>query len=210
MKRFKKLTLFFIVLMVVVIFGADYLVKQAASGKLFSETGLIQHHKVGLLLGTGKYTNGNLLNQFYQYRIEATVALFNSGKIDYVLISGDNSREEYSEPEMMKADLIASGIPPDKIFLDFAGFRTFDSIVRCKEVFGENTIVVISQKFHNERALFIAQRKGMDAVGYNAKDVEGRYGLKVAIREKLARVKLMVDIIFNGQPKYLGAKITIK
>ncbi len=210
MKFFKRSVLFLTILAIVALFVADYLVKETAKGKLFSETGLLKHHKVGLLLGTSKYTGNGLQNLFYRYRLEATIELYRSGKVDYILISGDNSRKEYSEPEMMKADLIAMGIPAEKIFLDFAGFRTLDSIVRCKEIFGETEIVVISQQFHNERAIFIADKKGIKAVGYNAKDVDGRYGLKVAIREKLARVKLMLDIALNKQPKYLGSKITIK
>jgi SanA protein len=199
-----------ILLSVVATFGADYWVWKTVEAKQFSNIATIEHRKVGLLLGTTKYTSYGIVNLYYKYRIEATVELYKAGKIDYVLISGDNSRKEYSEPDMMKEDLVAQGIPAEKIFLDFAGFRTLDSIVRCKEIFGEDNIIVISQKFHNERAIFIANNKGIDAIGYNAKDVDARYGVKVAVREKFARVKLMLDMLFDKQPKYLGERITIQ
>jgi SanA protein len=195
---------------IALIVGADYMVRENAKEKLFSDITLIGHYKIGLLLGTGKYVGNGAPNLFYKYRIEAAVALYKARKIDYILVSGDNSRKEYSEPEMIRADLIAMGIPKEKIVLDFAGFRTLDSIIRCKEVFGEDNILVISQKFHNERAIFIAEKNDMKAVGFNAKDVEGRYGLKVILREKLARVKLLLDIAFNKRPKYLGNRIIIQ
>jgi SanA protein len=138
------------------------------------------------------------------------VALYKAGKIQYVLISGDNSRKEYSEPEMMQADLIAAGIPAERIFLDFAGFRTLDSIVRCKLVFGEDDILIISQPFHNERALFIADKKDIKAVAYNAQDVSANYGFKTQMREKLARIKLLLDIAFDKQPEFLGEQVRIQ
>lgn len=111
---------------------------------------------------------------------------------------------------MMKNDLIAAGVPAEKIFLDFAGFRTLDSIVRCREVFGEDSITIVSQPFHNQRALFLANNKGVEAVAFNARDVHGDMGVRVAVREKLARVKLVLDLLFNKQPKFYGPKVPIR
>ena len=133
--------------------------------------------KVALVLGTSKYVGNGSTNLFYKYRIDATVKLYNEGKIKFILISGDNGTHRYNEPKTFKADLIARGIPEEIIFLDYAGFRTLDSIVRCKKVFGENDIVIISQKFHNERAIYLAQSYGMKAIGFNAQDINGRYGI---------------------------------
>ena len=98
----------------------------------------------------------------------------------------------------------------NKIFLDYAGFRTLDSVVRVKKVFGQTSITIISQQFHNERAIYLANHFGIKAIGFNAKDVSGRYGLKVQLREYLARVKVFVDIMLNIQPKFLGKPIKIK
>jgi len=149
------------------------------------------------------------VNLYYSYRIDAAEQLFKSGKIEYILISGDNSREEYDEPTDMKNDLIARGIPEEKIYLDYAGFRTLDSVVRANAIFGQEQFTVISQPFHNERAIFISEKKGFKTIGFNAKDVSSRYGWKVQMREKLARVKMLLDIVVGKQPKFYGEKIEI-
>ncbi len=185
------------------------IVSNGTKNRIYSSTEEIPANKIGLLLGTGKYLTNGHVNLYYKYRLDAAYELFRSGKIKYILISGDNSRKDYDEPSMMKEDLIAMGIPASRIELDYAGFRTFDSVVRCKEVFCERSITVISQQFHNERALFIAQNKGIKAVGFNAKDVNRRYGITTNVRERLARTKLMLDILFGIGPKFLGDEIPI-
>ncbi len=162
------------------------------------------------MLGTIKILPNGRLNLYYKYRIEAAAELFKAGKVDFILVSGDNSRKDYDEPTTIKNDLITNGIPASKIFLDYAGFRTLDSVVRCKEIFGQKNITVISQPFHNERAVFIARKKGINAIGFNAKDVNARYGYKVQLRAKLARVKMMLDLVFGKKPKYLGEEIVIE
>ena len=110
----------------------------------------------------------------------------------------------------LQRDLIAAGIPQNKIFLDYAGFRTLDSMVRAKKIFGQNSVTVISQKFHNERAIRLADYYGIKAVGYNAKAVGKTYGFKTNLREKLARVKVIIDFIIGTKPHFLGEKITIQ
>ena len=194
----------------IIVIVSDWVVKNNASKNIYDEINEIPSNKVGLLLGTKKQLSRNHTNLYYQYRIDAAVALFEAGKIEYVLVSGDNSRKDYDEPTDMRDDLLARGIPSEKIFLDYAGFRTLDSVVRCKEIFGQSRITVISQQFHNERAIFIAEQKGIDAIGFNAKDVGRRYGFKTMQREKLARVKMMLDLAVKKSPKFLGEKIEIK
>lgn len=192
------------------IFAIDYWVVRSTRTQLYSDVAAVPYRKVGLVLGTGKYLGNGYENLFYTYRIEAAAALYKAGKVSFLLLSGDNSKEHYNEPEMMKNDLIAAGVPAEKIFLDFAGFRTLDSIVRCREVFGEDSITIVSQPFHNQRALFLANNKGVEAVAFNARDVHGDMGVRVAVREKLARVKLVLDLLFNKQPKFYGEKISIR
>ncbi|MFT7481835.1 MAG: SanA protein, partial [Oceanospirillaceae bacterium] len=135
-------------------------------------------NKVGLLLGTAKFLQSGEPNLYYKYRVEAAVELLNAGKVEFILVSGDNSTKYYDEPSTFETDLIEAGIPADKMYKDYAGFRTLDSIVRSKEVFGQSSITVISQPFHNERAIYIATRKGIDAIGYNSERVIAEYGLK--------------------------------
>ena len=170
----------------------------------------LPNEKVGLLLGTGKFLKNGWKNLYFFNRIDATEQLYKSGKIQYILISGDNSTKNYSEPEDMQAELIKRGIPADKIVLDFAGFRTLDSVVRAKEIFGQNSFIIISQKFHNERAIFLARKYGIEAYGFNAKDVNKYFGFKTKIREYFARVKVFVDFTLGIEPKFGGEKILIK
>lgn len=188
----------------------DFVISSAATGKTFSAVDEVAKNRVGLVLGTAKNLAGGRPNRYYSNRIEATIALYNAGKIEFVLVSGDNGTKYYNEPTTIKKDLVAGGIPEEKIFLDYAGFRTLDSVVRAKEVFGVERVTIISQKFHNERAIYLAGKKGLTAIGFNAKDVSGNSGLKVHLREYLARVKVFVDLLFNTQPKFFGEKIEIQ
>ncbi len=168
------------------------------------------YSKVGLLLGTSKFLSSGALNPYYLYRTEAAAKLYKAGKIDFILISGDNGRIEYNEPELFKKDLILLGIPEEKIVLDYAGFSTLDSVLRAQKVFGLNSFTVISQKFHNKRAIFLAQQKGIAAIGFDAENVRGKYSTKTELREYLARTKACLDILFDSQPKYWGEPIVIQ
>lgn len=201
--------LVFITLCALILYSDDRVVS-VAYGALYDNVDDIPANKVGLLLGTGKFVHKGRVNLYYKYRIDAALELYHAGKIKFFLVSGDNSRKQYDEPSTIKEDLIAGGVPAEKIFLDYAGFRTLDSVVRSKAIFGQDSLTVISQQFHNERAIFIASQKGIFAIGYNAKDVSGRYGYQIHLREKLARVKMMLDLFFGKKPKYLGEKVEIE
>jgi SanA protein len=207
--RLVRIGLFSFTLILLTIFAISYYVSYDAKNDIYSELKDIPYNKVGLFLGTGKYLKSGSINLYYQYRIDAALTLFKAGKIDYILVSGDNSRQQYDEPTTIKNDLIAGGVPANRIVLDYAGFRTLDSVVRSNKVFGLDSFTIISQPFHNERALFLANQYNIDAVAYNAKDVSRYYGFKTRIREKLARVKMMLDLLFGKQPKFLGEKVKI-
>ncbi len=210
-KRFYlKLILFSIVSIALFIFISDYAVKSYASDYVFKDVAKIPKNRVGLVLGTSNKTKSGHNNLYYTNRINAVIHLYENQKIEFVLVSGDNSTKYYDEPNTIKKDLIAKGIPESKIFLDFAGFRTFDSVIRAKKIFGQHKMTIISQQFHIERAIYIARHNQIDAIGYVAKDVPSNYGFKTMVREKFARVKVMLDLWFNKQPKFLGDKIEIK
>ncbi len=213
MSQFRRIVKFGLLLgsvLFLVIFLSNYIIEKNAKNKLFETVESVPQNNVGLVLGTVKRLQNGQINLYYKYRIEATISLYTSGKISYIIVSGDNSTSTYDEPTDFKSDLIAGGIPEDKIYLDYAGFRTLDSVVRVKEIFGQDSVTIISQGFHNERAIYLAENFDINAVGFNAKDVSGRYGLKVQLREYLARTKVFLDILFNVQPKFLGKKIEIK
>ena len=188
----------------------DIAVKATAHGRTYDNVSDIPHNRVGLLLGTNSTTPRGTHNYYYTHRINAAAELFHAGKVDYLLISGDNSSKHYDEPTMMRDSLLLHGVPADRIVLDYAGFRTLDSVIRAKEVFGQSSFTIISQKFHNERALVQARHYGIDAIAYNADDVILGYPwIKVQCRERLARVKLYLDLLTGKQPKFLGEQIKI-
>lgn len=185
---------------------SNYKVENSAKDALYNHVDEIPHNKVGVVLGTAKYRADGGINYYFKHRIDATVALYKSGKIDLILVSGDNSTKYYNEPEAFKKELIKQGVPAEKIFLDYAGFRTLDSMVRAWKVFGQKEFTVISQEFHNERALYLAKSFGIKAIGFNAKDVSTNYGFKTQVREYFARSKAVLDLVFGVEPKFLGEK----
>ncbi|MFT6371193.1 MAG: SanA protein [Maribacter sp.] len=209
----KKLLRIGIVLVLVPLLAlliCNFLINSFAEGKTYNSTSQIPKNQVGLILGTSKKIIGGQPNPYYENRISATVALYNANKINFILVSGDNGSIYYNEPNTMKKDLVAKGIPEEHIFLDYAGFRTLDSMVRAKEVFGLTEVTVISQKFHNERAIYIAEKKGLKAIGFNATDIAFESGLRVQLREYFARVKVFLDLALKVQPRFYGDKITIE
>ena len=213
MKIFKIILitgLIFFGLSVLFVFWANFTIDGAAEDNVTSDIGNLPNEKVGLLLGTSKNLDDGSPNPYFTYRIEAAAKLFHSGRVKNIIASGDNSRENYNEPEDMKNALIKLGVPADRIYEDFAGFRTLDSVVRAKEIFGQTSFIVISQRFHNERAVYLAQQNGITAYGFNAKDVDKETGFMTNAREKLARVKVFWDFLFDVDPKFGGEKIEIK
>jgi SanA protein len=199
-----------LILFAIIIIASNLWVELSTRKQVYSSIDSLPKNKVGLLLGTSKFLKSGGINPYYQYRITATAELLKHNKIEYVIVSGDNSTLDYNEPRQMKLDLIRMGIDPSKIILDYAGFRTLDSVIRSREVFGQFSITFISQSFHNKRAIFIANNKNIRAIGFNARDLGPILGIKVQFRELFARVKLMIDLfLINKQPKYLGEKILI-
>lgn len=209
-KFYFKILKWSILFSILAIFFSHLIVEKSTSKLLYSSADSIPKNHVGLLLGTNKYLSNGNINLYYKYRISAASELYKKGKVDYIIVSGDNSVKNYNEPAQMRDDLIINGVPADKIILDYAGFRTLDSVVRSRDVFGQTNITIISQPFHNRRAIFIASNKNINAIGYNAREVKLKYGIKVQIRELFARVKLMIDLyIISKDPKFLGEKIII-
>ena len=209
-KKVRWTVLIISVLLFSLIIYADIAINKAAKGHVYSSINDIPYNNAGLLLGTSKYLGSGKPNQYFSNRIDATVLLFKAGKIRNVVISGDNSKSNYNEPEDMKQELIKRGIPAERIYLDYAGFRTFDSVYRMKAIFGQSSFTIISQEFHNKRALYIAKSLGLDACAYNSEDVDAYNGFKTKLREKFARVKMLIDIALGIEPKFLGEPIEIK
>nr|WP_109677144.1 ElyC/SanA/YdcF family protein [Dyadobacter jejuensis] len=163
-----------------------------------------------LVLGTSKFTENGKDNLFFKFRMEATARLFNEGKIKYIILSGNNDSEYYNEPLDMKTALLNLGIPENVMILDYSGYRTFDSVMRCREVFHQESFTVISQNFHNARALYIAQEEGMNAIAFAAQDVPGGYSWRTLLREYFARPKAVLDVHLLNPTPDLTTNIEIK
>lgn len=163
----------------------------------------IPQRDVALLLGTNKYLKDNSENTFYTYRIDATAKLYHEKKIKWIIVSGDNAKKGYNEPKQMRDDLINKGVPSSVITLDYAGFRTLDSIVRAKEVFGVSSYTIISQRFHLQRAIYLAQQKGIDAIGFEANNPSYSQ-FRMKMRELGARAKAFIDILIGVEPRFYG------
>ncbi len=189
------------------VFIDTYISKQAESD-LYSKIKKVPAKKAALLLGTAKYIAKGKKNYFYTYRIRAAVQLFKAGKVKAIVVSGDNGTKYYDETTRMQKDLIKAGVPSGYITLDYAGFRTLDSVVRAEAIFDLKDYIIVSQKFHLERALFIAKTKGQKVIGFMAKDIPGTAAAyRMKAREYLARAKAFLDVyILNTQPKFYGKK----
>ena len=176
----------------------NLVIVQYSSGRVYDDVKDVPYREVGLLLGTSPNTANGAKNLYFTYRIDAAVELYKAKKIGRILISGDGREKNYDEPKYMRRHLIKRGIPANKITLDKKGLRTYDSVINAKKTYKLSEFTVISQRFHNERAIFLAGRRGMDAIGFNAKDApnqKGKAATKIKIREVLARVKVFADLL---------------
>lgn len=194
-----------------VVYYAKYEIDTVSQGKVYDSIEEVPERKIGLVLGCSKFLSNGRQNLYFQQRIDAAKELYFSDKVKFLLVSGDNSTKYYDEPTTMKKDLIALGVPGNKIYCDYAGLSTLDSVVRTKEVFKENQFIVISQGFHVRRAIYLGLAHDIDLIGYAPQGVSGLGSLKTELRECLARGKALLDVKFlNRQPKFLGDPVIIK
>jgi SanA protein len=210
LRRLRTAVVLLVIAFVTVVAYANITAVWASRGRIFSEVSQIPATKVGLVFGTTDRVGGRE-NLYFRYRIEAAAEAFNAGKVETLIVSGDNrSSRYYNEPEKMRQALVARGIPADRIVDDDDGIRTLDSVIRAKEIYGVDTMLLISQRFQIERAIYLAKAHGINAYGFEARDVESQAGLKTRIREIGARVKMWLDVNFlNTRPQRLGEKETL-
>lgn len=206
-KFIRRLVGIFIIGGIVFITYTNATINNNQTAFIFDDSSKIGEHKVGLVLGTSEKKVGGGDNPFFVNRIDAATELYRVGKIKKILVSGDNSDIYYNEPKAMQKALLEKGIPKDDIVLDYAGFRTLDSVIRARDIFGQNDLIIISQEFHIKRAVYIARTLGIDAQGFVAKGVPIKSNIRTQIREVLARTQAWTDVhILNRQPKFLGEK----
>lgn len=198
MKFLLKLFIGIIIALAVFVIACNIWVISSTKKQVFQQFSELPAKKVALVLGTSKKVASGEPNSFFENRMQAAADLFHKGKIEHLIVSGDNGSKYYNEPADMKKALIARGVPEEAISLDYAGFRTLDSVLRCSKVFNQKEVIIITQEFHAYRALFISNYYDMKAVAFLAKDVPVYSATKVTIREFLARPKAVIDLYFSN------------
>lgn len=161
--------------------------------RIFDDAESVPHHRYALVLGTSPVLGNGAVNHYYKYRVEAAALLYQLGKIDVVVVSGSDNGVDYSEPEAMRADLQKLGVPAMQIVMDKGGSRTIDSVMYAQSQGLMDDWLIVSQAFHNQRSLMLAQHLKINASAYNARDVHG--GWKVHVRERFARIRLAWDMV---------------
>ncbi len=209
-KKIKKIFFFTVSISVLIIVLNLTWIYISTKKSIYSNSSELIYNRVGLVPGCNKYVADGVINSYYTQRINAASRLYRAGKIDYILVSGDNAHASYDEPREMKKSLIEAGVPKEKIYSDYAGFRTLDTIVRAKEVFKLEKFTFISQNFQNQRGVFIGEYKNIDIVAYDADNIGIKRDLKTETREVFAKMKMLIDLyILAKEPKFLGDEIVI-
>lgn len=183
-----------------------------AAGRTFDRVEDIPAHEYGLLLGTSPFTAGRARNLYFENRIKSAAQLYRAGKVRRIIVSGGDYTGNlgYDEPRAMTDSLVAHGVALDAIIRDYDGTRTLNSIVKAKEVYGLDSVILISQKYHNERAIAQADKYGLKAVGYNAPHSHiVRNRIKNILWEFPARVKLYLDLWFGEKSSSRGRKRSV-
>jgi len=211
-KRFRKLRWFLLggaTLLALFVWGTNRTVLASAEGKIFVDAGSVPQRPVGLVLGTAPLVNGNR-NPFFERRMDAAARLYEAHKVGKLLVSGDNHIKGYDEPTAMRDALVARGVPAADIALDYAGFRTLDSIVRAHKVFGVDRCIIVTDDFHMQRALYIASNESIDAVGFQTAPLPRSISPWTYVREVGSRSLVWMDLhVWARQPKFLGPKVAL-
>ena len=179
-------------------------------GRVFTNIGELPVNDVGLVLGTSARGPAGWENPFFANRIAAAAELYRAGKVKHLLLSGDNRHVSNDEPTDMRNALAKHGVPESATTLDYAGFRTLDSLARAKEVFGVSKLTIVTDDFHVDRALLLARHYGIDAAAYPSKPVPFKWSKKTRLREVGARCKALLDLyVLRTKPHFLGPRVTL-
>lgn len=194
------------IIAIIVIFGLPALaclwVRASARGRVYSDVNKVPKYRVALVLGAGIKPNGRL-SQSLESRVKTAIKLYKAGKVEKLLMSGDNRVSHYNEPKRMCDYAIRRGVPAEDVVMDYAGRRTYDSAYRAKHIFGLNKMIVVTQAFHMDRALFLCSKVGIDACGVEAA-VDGN--LKAKVREVPACLGALIDVSIRHPQPIMGKK----
>jgi SanA protein len=196
-------------LVVLLAWLAERRLEQQASACLTADPSRLADTDVALVLGAAPIGPEGGPNRYFEYRLDAAAALWRAKKVKYLLVSGDNRSADYDEPTAMRAGLIKRGVPAAAIYRDFAGLRTLDSVLRAQSIFGQKRLIIVSQRFHLARALFLARETGIDACGFEARDVDSPYSVFTTLRRYPSALRAYWDVWFDTPPRHAGPSVVI-
>ncbi len=209
MKRFLKVIIIAAIICMVFVYGVDALVVARASGNIIDEAQAGNSRADCIMVLGAEVKPDGTPSKMLKDRLDKAIELYRAGAAPKLLMSGDDGQVEYNEVKVMCAYAVDAGVPEEDIFLDHAGFSTYESMYRARDVFGVSDLIVVTQKYHEYRALYIAESLGMDAAGICAEEVEYAGQEYRYFREILARDKDFLKCIFKPEPTYLGDPIDI-
>lgn len=209
MKRVFKILIVVIIVCIVVVLSINFYVVGTAKGKMIEDNDLSSLEDIDCILILGAGIWGDSPSPMLQDRLEEGIKLYNDGVAPKIIMSGDHGREEYDEVNIMKEYAIEQGVLSEDIFMDHAGFSTYESIYRAKEIFGAENIVIVTQEYHLYRALYIADKLGINVYGVNSDPRKYSGQAYRELREILARNKDFVNCIIKPEPTYLGESIPV-
>jgi SanA protein len=187
---------------------AERQLEQTAASQMTDDLGRLPSVDVALVLGAAPIGPEGGPNRYFERRLDAAAALWHAGKVKYLLASGDR-REGYDELTAMRAGLIKRGVSAEAIYCDYAGVRTRDSVIRAQSIFGQHRLIIVSQRFHLSRAIFLAQSEGIEAWGFEAKDVDTPYSVVTTLRRYPSALRAYYDVWFDTPPRHAGKPIVI-
>ncbi len=206
-----KISVVVFIVVVVFIFVSDKIILGSSRGYIYQGSDRLHdvpNAQTALVLGARVYQSGDL-SPIFEDRAKVALGLYREGKVKKILVSGDHGQENYDEVNAAKEFFLKNSVSAEDIFLDHAGFDTYDSLYRARDVFKAESLIVCTQDFHLPRAVFIGRKLGLETYGVSA-DMQPYVGQKyLNFREGLARTKAMLNIIFHSQPKFLGPEIPL-
>lgn len=213
LKRLRRLFLYAACLALLALLATaaiNWWIVRSGESSTFTDIANLPANDVGLVLGASARVGGGFANPHFQARVTAAAKLYQAGKLKHLLLSGDNHVKGYDEPSDMKEALIKLGVPETAMTLDYAGFRTLDSVVRAKSVFGQSKLTIITDDFHVHRALFLCRAYGIEATAFSSEPIPLEFSASTRTRERLARVKAWLDVyVLRTQPKFYGEPVNI-
>lgn len=207
MKKYLKILVYLFIIGLIAVFSVNIYVQSTTKTNIYNSIKRFPKNDVGIIFGAG--INGNQPSKYLKDRLDAGISLWKAKRINKILLSGDNGREEYDELTVMKNYCYSHGVDTTKIFIDYAGFDTYSTMYRAKHIFKIKRATLISQKYHLNRAIYIGQQLGIKSVGYSANKGEYLGYNYVCFREYLSTFKSFFDVLRNREPHFLGGEINI-